>query len=29
MADNVLLQGVRGVTDLITKPGQMNLDLQI
>ena len=26
MADNVLLQGVRGVTDLITKPGQMNLD---
>ena len=26
MADNVLLHGVRGVTDLITKPGQMNLD---
>ncbi|NDD06532.1 MAG: cell division protein FtsZ, partial [Proteobacteria bacterium] len=26
MADNVLMQGVRGVTDLIVKPGLINLD---
>ena len=26
MADNVLYQGVSGVTDLIVKPGQINLD---
>jgi cell division protein FtsZ len=26
MADNVLMQGVRGVTDLIIKPGLINLD---
>ncbi len=26
MADDVLLSGVRGVTDLITTPGQINLD---
>ena len=26
MADNVLMQGVRGITDLIVKPGLINLD---
>ena len=26
MADNVLMQGVRGLTDLIVKPGLINLD---
>ncbi|MFM7980374.1 MAG: cell division protein FtsZ, partial [Candidatus Fonsibacter sp.] len=26
MADNVLMQGVRSVTDLIVKPGLINLD---
>lgn len=26
MADNVLGQGVRGISDLITKPGEINLD---
>ncbi|MAK12372.1 MAG: cell division protein FtsZ [Candidatus Pelagibacter sp.] len=26
MADNVLMHGVRGITDLIVKPGLMNLD---
>ena len=26
MADNVLMQGVKGITDLIVKPGLINLD---
>ena len=26
MADNVLMHGVRGITDLIVRPGLMNLD---
>ena len=26
MADEVLLQGVQGITDLITIPGQINTD---
>jgi cell division protein FtsZ len=28
MADNVLMQGVRGITDLIVKPGLINLELE-
>ena len=26
MADDILRQGVQGITDLITTPGQINLD---